>query len=103
MTWGIVVEVIGTHRCIERVRYGRCNCRTGKGLKCYNPCERAEKLMVEAERLAEGQGDAEVVLKFLHRKTCGLSRHGRGCNHRGCIAKEQAQDFVLAATRKAAG
>lgn len=103
MTWGSVVEVVGSHRCIERVRYGRCNCRTGKGLKAYNPCQRAEELMGEAERLSSGDGDAATLLRFLHRKTCGLSRHGRGCNHRGCIAKEQAMDFICEATRKAAG
>ena len=97
MTWGSVAEVVGTHRCIEQVRYGRCACRNRKG---ENPCQEANDLMNNV--INHDGGDTETLLKFLRRKTCGLSRQGRMCNHRGCIAKEQAIDFVCAAQKKAA-
>jgi hypothetical protein len=103
MTWDHVSDIVGTHRCHERQRYGKCNCRTGKGAKAYNPCQVAVDLMTEAESLGRGEaGNVEGLQKFLHRKTCARSKRGRMCNHRGCIAKEEALDFIQAETRKKA-
>lgn len=96
MNWSYIIDVIATHRCDERRRYGKCNCRTGKGAKAYNPCQVTQETMKLAEQLMDGElivGGTEAITKFLRKKTCSLSKTGR-CNHRGCIVKETAQEML---------
>ena len=103
MDWSTVSDIVGTHRCDERRRYSRCNCRTGKGQKAYNPCQVAVDVMELVQQVANGEStESEVVSKFLHKKTCSVSKSHHTCNHRGCILKEKAIDFIAQQHKKKA-
>jgi hypothetical protein len=85
MLLGKVVDRIRIHRCQEFRACGTCGC---KGKKTgVNPCQAAESLAHQCE---DGNANWEEVLKFLSRKCCAASRSSQGCNHRGCIATEEA-------------
>lgn len=97
MNWCGVADVVRRAQCFEMQRYHRCNCRSGKGLKCYNPCDRNEAIARIAEALDEGdtgKGTPEQVEDWLVKHTCQASRAGRCCQHKGCMDRECAIDFV---------
>jgi hypothetical protein len=100
-----VADVVRRAQCFERRRYKRCNCRTGKGAKAYNPCERSEAIAQAAEALDAGdtsKGTLEQVEEWLVKHTCHASREGRTCQHKGCMDREGAIDFVQQLQRSVA-
>ena len=106
MNWLHVADVVRQAKCFEHQRYNRCGCRSGKGAKVYNPCDRSEGIAVIADALDTGdtsKGTPEQVEDWLVKHTCQASRNGRTCQHKGCMAREQAVDFVILTGRKMAG
>jgi hypothetical protein len=103
MNWLHVADVVRRAQCFERQRYKSCNCRSGKGLKVYNPCAVNEHIAQVAEALDQGdfsKGTPEQVEDWLVKHTCQASRAGRSCQHKGCMDRETAIDFLQ--RRKAA-
>jgi hypothetical protein len=95
MNWLHVADRIRAYTCMERQRYGRCNCRSGKGARAYNPCSRAEGHAQTCEGLAEGRdGDAPAVAAWLAKHACSRSRMFHNCAHPSCARTERAVLFV---------
>lgn len=105
MNWNIVAADVRRAQCFDMQRFHRCDCRSGKGFKCYNPCGVNETIARVAEALDQGdvyKGTPEQVEDWLVKHTCQASRDGRACQHKACQAREKAIDFVQEMRRKVA-
>lgn len=91
MNWLDVSDWLHQHTCFARQRTGVCGCNGRQA------CRTGQSLKDACERLDSGTGTAEEadsVLSFVRRKTCGLSRNGELCNHRGCERAERLQGWI---------
>lgn len=86
MNWLDVSYWCKAHTCFEHQRTGRCCCPGTK------TCGKGRECAILAELLADGAEDPASVRKirsFVRSKSCGVSRSGKECNHRGCIKAEE--------------
>ncbi len=93
MSWLDVADFLRSKRCFEARRTGSCNCGRGKRNACAT-ATRMARSCVALDLNEPGEDGPEAILKVIVSKSCGLSKQGRECNHRGCMRSEHLAAWI---------